>query len=77
VGERDPPSLESFVDQTAFEVYFPRSNRELHISKHVLSALVEPLSKDGYETLIAHADGTHRHTKEIGRLNGEHRKWFV
>jgi len=77
VGERDPPPLGSFVDQTAFDVYFSRSNRELQISRHILSALVGRFSKDKYTTLIARPDGANRHTKEIERLNREHRKWFV
>ena len=76
-SEGDPPPLESFVGQTAFDVYFSHSNRKLYISKHVLSALVEPLSKDEYKTLIARSDGANRHTREIERLNGEHRKWFT
>ena len=71
-----PPALESFVNQTAFDVYFSHANRKLHISKHVLSALVEPLSKEEYETLIARSDGANRHTREIARLNEEHTKWF-
>lgn len=71
-----PPAFESFVNQTAFDVYFSHANRKLHISKHVLSALVEPLSKDEYKTLIARSDSANRHTREIGRLNAEHTKWF-
>ena len=73
------PALESFVNQTAFDVYFSHANRKLHAtsSKHVLSALVEPLSKDEYKTLIARSDGANRHAKEIERLNAEHPKWFA
>jgi origin recognition complex subunit 2 len=74
----EPPALEpeSFVNQTAFDLYFLHANRKLHISNHVLSALVEPLSKEEYKTLIARSDGVNRHTREIGRLNAEHTKWF-
>src|SRR5258706_3279209 len=74
------PALESFVNQTAFDVYLSRANRKLHISSsnQVLSALVEPLSKDEYKTLIARSDGAnHHHTREIERLNAEHAKWFA
>ena len=71
------PPLESFVSQTAFDVYFSHANRKLHISKHVLSALVEPLSKDEYKTLIARSDRASRHAKEGERLNAEHTKWFA
>src|SRR5258706_16229651 len=69
------PALESFVNQTAFDVYFSRANRKLHISSsnQVLSALVEPLSKDEYKTLIARSDGANdRPTREIERLDAEH-----
>jgi len=65
LGDDDPPPLESIVNQTAFDVYFSHANRKLHISKHVLSALVEPLSKDEYKTLIARSAGAKRHAREI------------
>jgi origin recognition complex subunit 2 len=75
-NDGDPPPLESFVNQTAFDIYFSHANRKLPTSKHVLSALVEPLTKDEYKTVIARTGGANRHTKEIGRLNAEHTKWF-
>ena len=76
-GDADGPARESFVNQTAFDAYFSHANRKLHISKHVLSALVEPLSKDEYKTLIARADRASHHAREIERLNAEHTKWFA
>ena len=76
LGDDDPPPLESFVNQTAFDLYFSHANRKSHVSKHVLSALVESLSKDEYKTLIARSAGANRHMREIERLNAEHSKWF-
>jgi origin recognition complex subunit 2 len=76
MADGEPPTLESFVNQTAFDVYFSHANRKLHISKHVLSALMEPLSKDEYKTLIARSDSKNPHVREIERLNTEHTKWF-
>lgn len=75
--DTDGPALESFVNKTAFDVYFEHANRRVQVSKHVLSALVEPLSKEEYKRLIARADRTSRHAKEIERLNAEHTKWFA
>ncbi|KAG8765009.1 Origin recognition complex subunit 2 [Serendipita sp. 397] len=41
-----PPPMETFINQTAFDVYFAHISSRLQISRHVLSSLVEPLTDE-------------------------------
>ncbi|KAG8816549.1 Origin recognition complex subunit 2, partial [Serendipita sp. 399] len=41
-----PPPMETFINQTAFDVYFAHASSRLQISRHILSSLVEPLTND-------------------------------
>ncbi|KAG8808503.1 hypothetical protein FRC17_003924, partial [Serendipita sp. 399] len=56
-----PPPMETFINQTAFDVYFAHASSRLQISRHVLSSLIEPLTNDEvnqvYDQMRTRAEG--------------------
>lgn len=68
--------METFINQTAFDVYFSYASSTLRVSDNVLSSLVEPLTHDEVHTIEQQMQ-EHADTNEgVQRLCSMHESFF-
>lgn len=71
-----PPPLDTFINQTAFDVYFAHASTSLRISNNLLSSLIEPLSHDEAAATAEKIQRRAEENQDIIRLNEAHKEYF-
>lgn len=71
-----PPPMETFINQTAFDVYFAHASSRLRISSNVLSSLVEPLTREETQSLEQKVLARAEQDINITRLCKSHEEYF-
>jgi len=71
-----PPSMESFINQTAFDVYFSYASSKLRTSNNVLSSLIEPLTHEEVHRLGRDMETRSGQDPAIQRLCKAHESYF-
>lgn len=71
-----PPPLGTFIQQTAFDVYFAYTSSKLQVSNNVLSSLVEPLTHEEVHNLEQRMKTRAKTDKNLQRLQTVHESYF-
>jgi origin recognition complex subunit 2 len=71
-----PPPMETFINQTAFDVYFAYASSRLRISSNVLSSLIEPLTREETQSLEQKVLARAEQDINITRLCKSHEDYF-